>query len=82
MSRSNNVPFRIRPNEEMSYYKSGAGADDLLEQQTVYNYYSANAFATYKDTFKDAHNLTVVLGYNYENRNYKRVIESAEHRYS
>ncbi len=73
MSRSNNVPFRIRPNEEMSYYKSGAGADDLLEQQTVYNYYSANAFATYKDTFKDAHNLTVVLGYNYENRNYKRV---------
>ena len=37
------------------------------------NYYSVNAFATYKDTFKDAHNVTVMAGFNYEKYDYKRV---------
>lgn len=57
----------------MQYYVTGAGEDGLQENIKTYNYYAVNALATYKDTFNDAHNLTVVAGYNYETRNYKRV---------
>ena len=70
-TRSNAIPFRKAPDEDIKYYSSGAGQDDFKETLYNYDYYSANLVATYKDTFKDAHNLTVVAGYNYENRNYK-----------
>lgn len=70
-SRSNAIQYRVYPDAEMKTYSSGAGQDDFKESMATYNYYSANALVTYKDSFKDAHNLTVVAGYNYENRNYK-----------
>ncbi len=70
-TRSNPLPFRKAPDEDIKYYSSGAGQDDFKESLANYDYYSANVVATYKDTFKDAHNLTVMAGYNYENRNYK-----------
>lgn len=70
-TRSNSIPYRQAPNEAMKYYSSGAGQDDYKESMSTFNYYSANALVTYKDTYADAHNLTVVAGYNYENRNYK-----------
>ncbi len=77
-TRRSNLPYRTNPGEEMSYYVTGAGQNDLQESVGTYNYYSANGLVTYKDTFKDAHNLTVVAGYNYETRNYKKVYARAE----
>lgn len=68
-----NLPYRTYPDQEMQYYVTGAGINDLQESVGTYNYYAANGLVTYKDTFKDSHNLTVVAGYNYETRNYKNV---------
>lgn len=71
--RGNNFSYRLYPEDDLKVYDSGAGQNDLGETVTTYNYYTVNGLVTYKDTFKDAHNLTVVAGYNYETRNYKRV---------
>lgn len=73
MTRSNNLPYRMYPEEDMRYYTGGMGADDLKETVQTYQYYSVNALATYKDTFADKHNLNVVAGYNWESRNYKQL---------
>lgn len=70
-TRSNNFEYSQYPGE-IKVWNAGVGLDDFMERTTTYNYYSANALATYKDTFNDKHNLTVVAGYNYENRNYKQ----------
>ncbi len=72
-NRGNNFSYRQRPDEPLTYYKSGAGQNHLKEQTATRNYYSVNAFATYKDTFADAHNLTVMAGFNYEKYDYKNV---------
>lgn len=72
-TRRVNLPYRTYPDQEMQYYVTGAGINDLQESVGTYNYYAANGLVTYKDTFKDSHNLTVVAGYNYETRNYKNV---------
>ena len=77
--RNVNLPYRTYPDQEMQYYVSGAGRNELVESIGTYNYYAVNALATYKDTFKDAHNLTVTAGYNYETRNYKKVEGTAEY---
>lgn len=71
--RSNNFSYREYPGGDLGYYTSGAGQNELTEQVGTTNYYSVNAFATYKDTFNDAHNLTVMGGFNYETKNYKNV---------
>lgn len=76
--RNVNIPYRTYPGQAMQYYVSGAGINDLDEQVATYNYYAANALATYKDTFKDVHNLTVTAGYNYETRNYKNIFVNAQ----
>lgn len=73
MTRSNNIPYRQTPDGDMKYYTGGMGTDDLKETIATYQYYSANALATYKDTFADKHNLTVVAGYNWESRTYKNL---------
>lgn len=73
MTRSNNIPYRINPEDDMKYYATGMGQDDLKETTQTYQYYSVNALATYKDTFNDKHNLNVVAGYNWESRTYKQL---------
>lgn len=65
--------YRVRPDEDLTPYDTGAGLNHLTEVSATRNYYSVNAFATYKDTFKDAHNVTVMAGFNYEKYDYKRV---------
>lgn len=70
--RYNNIPYREYPGADIKVYDSGAGEDYMRELYETSQYYTANAFATYKDTFKDAHNLTVVAGYNYERYNFKK----------
>ncbi len=77
--RNINLPYRTYPDQEMQYYVTGAGRNELVETVGTYNYYAVNGLATYKDTFKDAHNLTVTAGYNYETRNYKNIEGTAEY---
>ncbi len=67
-NRGNNVEFSTYPGEIL-VWNSGAGLNDLRESINTTNYYAVNAFATYKETFANDHNLTVMAGYNYERRN-------------
>lgn len=71
--RWNKFAYRQYPDADLEYYITGAGENKLQEDTRTRNYYSANAFATYKDSFNDAHNLTVVAGFNYEKYDYKRI---------
>ena len=71
--RSNPLPYREVPEGEMKYYNTGAGLNELEEKVNTRNYYSVNAFATYNDTFNDVHNVTAMVGYNYETYNYKNI---------
>lgn len=72
-SRSNRIPYRVYPDSEIEYYDSGAGENVLDETFNTRNYYSVNAFASYNDTFAEAHSLSAVFGYNYETLNIKKV---------
>lgn len=73
MTRSNKIPYRVAPDDEMSYYTTGMGNDDLKETVNTRQYYSVNALATYKDVFADKHNLNIVAGYNWESYNDKQI---------
>lgn len=77
-NRSNNMYYRKNPGEELGSYSSGAGLNQLTEIVNTRNYYAVNAFATYSDTFKDAHHLTVMAGYNYEAMNIKNLSSQAQ----
>ena len=47
--------------------------DYLTEKNSQTRYHALNAYATYTDTFADAHNLKLMLGYNYEQKHIKDV---------
>lgn len=47
--------------------------NELEERTRRYDYYTGNIFGTYENTFKDAHNLKVMLGFNVETYQYKNV---------
>lgn len=72
-NRRAHIPYRVYPGQPMQEYISGAGEDGLQENIATTNYYAANGTATYRNTFDKVHNLTAMVGYNYETRNYKRV---------
>ncbi|MGM9786337.1 MAG: SusC/RagA family TonB-linked outer membrane protein [Candidatus Cryptobacteroides sp.] len=74
MHRTVNIPYGIRPGE-FGVYDSigGAGENALTERSRSYNYLSGNIFATYEDTYADAHNLKVMAGFNLEHYHYKNV---------
>ena len=72
-NRTNNMYYREYPDGPLGTYSSGAGLNALSESVGTRNYYSVNAYATYKDTFKEDHNLTVMAGYNYESMNLKNI---------
>lgn len=73
MSRSNNMPYREYPDAPMAYYSTGAGENQLDEAVNTRNYYSTNIFATYNQSFNDVHNLTGVVGLNYETLKLKNI---------
>lgn len=77
MHRWVNIPYGIRPGES-DVYTSGAGQNRLEERTRNYNYLSGNVFATYNDTFKDSHNLKIMLGFNTEYHAYKNVKATAD----
>ena len=74
MHRTVNMPYGIRPGEYGVYDTlDGAGENALTERSRSYNYLSGNVFATYEDTYKDAHNLKIMAGFNIEHYLYKNV---------
>lgn len=77
MHRTVNVPYGIRPGVA-SAYTTGAGLNELTERTRNYQYMSGNVFATYEDTYKDAHNLKIVAGMNLETYKYKNITASGQ----
>lgn len=71
--RSNNLFYREYPDGPLLSYATGAGLNKLSESVNTRNYYSANAFANYEDTFGEAHHVTGVVGFNYERMYLKNV---------
>ena len=59
-------------------YVSGAGADRLVETYKNTNYLAANAFATYQNTWNDAHHFTAVAGVNLETQKSKGLTADGE----
>ncbi len=72
MHRTVNIPYGIRPGVT-SAYTTGAGINALEERTRRYDYYTANVFGTYEDSFRDAHNVKVMLGFNTETYHYKNL---------
>lgn len=70
--------YREYPDAELGVYNSGAGINKLREAVNTYNYYSTNVFASYDETFNDAHHLSGTVGFNYEKWGSKDVSVAAE----
>lgn len=74
MHRTVNIPYGIRPGEYGVYNSRGGAGDNALEERSrSYNYLSGNVYATYQDTFNDAHNLKIMAGFNMETYHYQNV---------
>ncbi len=72
-------PYRKYPESPIEYYDQGAGLDQLVETIDASNYYNANLFGTFEDTFGGAHHVTVMAGANYETQNSKTVAGTGQH---
>jgi len=70
MNRSVNTTYSKYPGEIVTL-DSGTFEDKLSESSNTDTYQAANIFGTYQDTFGGAHNLKVLLGFNYETRHLK-----------
>ena len=71
-NRTVNIPYSSRPGHSDAYV-TGAGLNELTERERTYNWLSGNVFATYEDSFKDAHNLKVMAGFNIEQYTYRNI---------
>ena len=66
-NRSTALVYSQYPGVLATYTGKGtAGEDSLTETVNSWAYNAANVFATYEDTFKDNHHLTVMVGGNLE----------------
>ena len=72
-NRQTKFDYRVYPGAEMQYYTSGAGEDKLTETIKRYNYLSSNVFATYEETWNDAHHFTAMAGANAETWSSKNI---------
>ena len=79
-NRSNVLYYREYPDGPLASYATGAGLNKQSESINTRNYYSANVFANYDDTFgKDkTHHVSGVFGFNYETMRLKKVGASGE----
>jgi len=64
-NRQVNVPYSARPGVT-EWLTTGNWDDYYQEQHYRVNDHNLNVYATYEDTFKDAHHLTIMLGGQYE----------------
>ena len=77
MNRTVNIPYGVRPGVTDAY-TTGAGLNQLEERTRRYDYYTGNIFGTYENTFKDAHNLKIMAGFNVETYQYKNVTATGQ----
>ena len=77
MNRTVNIPYGVRPGVTDAY-TTGAGLNQLEERTRRYDYYTGNIFGTYENTFKDAHNLKIMAGFNVETYQYKNVTAAGQ----
>lgn len=78
--RANNLYYREVPDGPLLSYATGAGLNKLSESVNTRNYYSANVYANYDDTFgkNNAHHVSGVIGFNYETMHLKNISASGE----
>ena len=72
LNRSVNVSYSTVPGEIITV-DTGIGENKLSETFSTNVFNSANAFATYTDTFAENHNVKVMVGANYETKYLKDV---------
>lgn len=71
MHRRVNATFASKIPGETETITTGLHEDFLKEKMQTIDRHTANAYATYTDTFKDAHNLKVMVGGNFETYDHK-----------
>ena len=71
-NRSTNTSYSRYPGEIITL-NSGNSIDRLQEIIETQHYFATNLFATYEHSFKQAHNLKVMAGYNWETKRYKDI---------
>ena len=71
--RRNLIPYSQYPGEVIVYNNGGAFDNYMTEKITEYARTSANVFATYEDTFADAHHVTAMAGFNFDTYHSKAV---------
>ena len=72
-SRSSAMNYREYPDGPLLAYDKGAGMNQLDEVVQTRNYYSANVYANYDETFGEAHHVSATAGFNYETWSSKNV---------
>ena len=71
--RRHEFDYSSKPGVISHFSNTGAFEDWMSESVQTYNYKAANVYGTYEDTFKDAHHLTVMAGFNFETNHRKTV---------
>ena len=71
--RRNEIDYSATPGVISHYSNTGAYENWMSENIATYNYKAVNVYGTYEDTFKDAHHLTVMAGFNWETNHRKTV---------
>ncbi|MCR5327012.1 MAG: TonB-dependent receptor [Bacteroidales bacterium] len=71
--RRNLITYSQYAGEVVEYNNAGAFDNYMTESVQEYVRQTWNAYATYENTFADAHNLKVMGGFNYDDYHYKRV---------
>lgn len=77
-ARTSPFYYRRYPDSALESYDTGAGTDELSEYVNRYQRLSANVFATYEDTYADAHHLTLTAGMNIETYHSKNLSASGQ----
>ncbi|MCR5519898.1 MAG: TonB-dependent receptor [Bacteroidales bacterium] len=73
MNRSVNVTYASKIPMQTETLTTGDNEDKLTEQVQTVDLHSANVYATYTNTFKDAHNLKLMAGGQYESYYHKKL---------
>ncbi|MBR4775516.1 MAG: TonB-dependent receptor [Bacteroidales bacterium] len=77
LNRSVNGEFAATTRMKTTIQTTGDNEDKLSEQAQTVDQHSANLYATYTDTFADAHHLKVMLGGQYESYRHKKLSATA-----
>lgn len=71
--RGSKISYSQTPGEIAEYDNGGAFTNWMGEAISEYVYTSSNVFATYENTFKEAHHLTAMIGTNFDTFHRKSV---------